>query len=160
MEHFVYGTSKPGIKMDASDPESSRGLRRVCTTHIWDVKTGEVLYRPFITEGHYATSTAFSPDGKRIVSGYEDDKICKGVRSVEGTQFVSVADDNTARVWDISNPSTTDNKIHAGFSDASRLEYDGWMRDSASLRGPTSIQTKPFAPQECSGMYIACKRRS
>ena len=46
------------------------------SVHVWDVKTGREIVKPF--EGHMkeVVSVSFSPDGTRIVSGSVDHSIC------------------------------------------------------------------------------------
>jgi WD40 repeat protein len=89
---------------------------------VWEVETGDVLFKLIVDHTDRVLSVAFSPDGTRIVSGSNDltirvwdaatgKKVAgplkghkKAVSSVafspDGNRIVSGSDDRTVRVWD------------------------------------------------------------
>ncbi|KAJ7091064.1 WD40-repeat-containing domain protein [Mycena epipterygia] len=92
------------------------------TVHIWDVSTGEQLYK---LEGHKndVTSVSFSPDGLRAMSGSHDNTVriwdvstgeqlhepeddMDWVTSAnflpDGLHAISGSQNNTVRIWDVS----------------------------------------------------------
>ncbi|KAE9402798.1 WD40 repeat-like protein, partial [Gymnopus androsaceus JB14] len=91
------------------------------TMCIWNAEIGKIIGEPLQGHTHYVRSVAFSPDGKRIVSGSEDQTVCiwnvetgmiigdplqghtAGINPVafspDGKRIVSGSSDQTVCIW-------------------------------------------------------------
>ncbi|KIM28375.1 hypothetical protein M408DRAFT_23765, partial [Serendipita vermifera MAFF 305830] len=76
------------------------------TVRVWDAETGQAVGAPFQGHSDPVTSVAFSPDGKRIVSG---------------------SDDNTVQTWNHKN-------VEPDHVSRSVKSENGWILDSRSQR--------------------------
>ena len=92
------------------------------TVRLWDADTGQPIGQPLTGHTDAVCSVAFSPDGKRIVSGVGDktvrlwdadtgqpigqpltghtDSVNSVAFSPDGKRIASGSDDNTVRLWD------------------------------------------------------------
>jgi WD40 repeat protein len=108
------GSGQP-LQAEEGDPDFS--------VRIWDIQTGKELRR-FLGHSHWVMSVAFSPDGRRVLSGSYDNSVrlwdldtgnllhrltghTERVRSVayspDGRYALSGSYDKTMRLWDLAS---------------------------------------------------------
>ncbi|KAE9397335.1 WD40 repeat-like protein, partial [Gymnopus androsaceus JB14] len=132
------------------------------SVRIWNAETGRPEGDPLEGHTHWVTSVAFSPDGKRIVSGSVDHSVRiwnaetgrpegdpleghrDGVTSVafspDGKRIVSGSHDNSVKIWN---------------AETGRPEGDPLEGDTHSL--VTSVAFSPHGMPDSSGSNLSAK---
>ena len=128
------------------------------TVRVWDADTGQPIGQPLTGHTDTVYSVAFSPDGKRIVSGSDDNTVRlwdadtgqpvgppltghTGVVysvafSPDGKRIASGSNDDTVRVWDADTGQPDRPAAH-------RAHQRG---DAAWRSAPTATGSSPAAP--------------
>jgi WD40 repeat protein len=83
-------------------PDGQRIASNDGTSRIWNAATGKLIGDPLVGHHGPVRSASFSPDGKSVVTGSEDEtaRVWSAVFSPDGKMIVAASDDKTARLWD------------------------------------------------------------
>ena len=107
---LLYGARRSAPTASSSSPHPTAGVR------LWDAATGKQISEQFTARTVAATSAAFSPDGKRIVTAFRD---------------------GTARLWDAESGKQIGEPLtgHAGSVVSAAFSLDGKRIVTASVGG-------------------------